>query len=137
MGRALALLEPANRAKQIEIWALQGKAAADAKAAQADQAAAAAAQQAAQQADQAAKQITAAWQSITDSLFKEVQRSNMSKACNTEEEAMKTIQFYKDKDGTECYYRKEGEKWLVYRKSDNKTIKSVGYSPADLESILK
>ncbi len=70
-------------------------------------------------------------------LFKEVQRSNMSKACNSEEEAMKTVQFYKDKDGTECYYRKEGDKWLVYRKSDNKTIKSVGYSPADLESILK
>src|SRR6478609_3832346 len=70
-------------------------------------------------------------------LFKEVQRSNMSKACNSEEEAIKTVQFYKDKDGTECYYRKEGVKWLVYRKSDNKTIKSVGYSPADLEGILK
>ena len=69
-------------------------------------------------------------------LFKEVQRSNMSKACNSEEEALKTIQFYKDKDGTECYYRKEDQKWLVYRKSDNKTIKSVGYSPADLERVL-
>ena len=69
-------------------------------------------------------------------LFDEVQRSNMSKACNSQEEADRTIQFYKDKDGTECYYRKEGDKWLVYRKSDNKTIKSVGYSPADLERIL-
>jgi predicted HAD superfamily Cof-like phosphohydrolase len=70
-------------------------------------------------------------------LFDEVQRSNMSKACTTEEEAKKTVEFYKKKDGTECIYRKEGDKWLVYRKSDNKTIKSVGYSPADLESILK
>lgn len=69
-------------------------------------------------------------------LFNEVQRSNMSKACNSEAEAEKTIQFYKDKDGTECYYRKEGEKWLVYRKSDNKTIKSVSYSPADLDTVL-
>ena len=69
-------------------------------------------------------------------LFKEVQRSNMSKACNSVEEAEKTIQFYKDKDGTECYYRQEGDKWLVYRKSDNKTIKSIGYSPADLEQVL-
>jgi predicted HAD superfamily Cof-like phosphohydrolase len=69
-------------------------------------------------------------------LFEEVQRSNMSKACNTEEEAKKTVQFYKDKDGTECYYKLEAGKWLVYRKSDNKTIKSIGYSPADLESIV-
>lgn len=69
-------------------------------------------------------------------LFEEVQRSNMSKACNSEEEARKTVEHYKQRDGTECYYRQEGEKWLVYRKSDNKTIKSVGYSPADLRKIL-
>jgi predicted HAD superfamily Cof-like phosphohydrolase len=69
-------------------------------------------------------------------LFEEVQRSNMSKACTSEEEAARTVQYYKDKDGTPCYYRKEGDRWLVYRKSDDKTIKSVGYSPADLESIL-
>jgi predicted HAD superfamily Cof-like phosphohydrolase len=69
-------------------------------------------------------------------LFEEVQRSNMSKACNSEEEALKTVQFYKEKDGTECYYKLEAGKWLVYRKSDNKTIKSVGYSPADLDRIV-
>ena len=69
-------------------------------------------------------------------LFEEVQRSNMSKACDSEEEAQKTVDFYKSKDGTECYYRMEGSKWLVYRKSDNKTIKSINYSPADLEWIL-
>jgi len=69
-------------------------------------------------------------------LFDEVQRSNMSKACTSEDEAKKTVQFYKDKDGTECYYKEESGKWLVYRTSDNKTIKSVGYSPVDLESIV-
>lgn len=69
-------------------------------------------------------------------LFEEVQRSNMSKACSSEEEAKKTIEYYQGKDGTECYYRREGDKWLVYRKSDNKTIKSVGYSPANLKQIL-
>jgi len=69
-------------------------------------------------------------------LFDEVQRSNMSKACDSEEEAKKTVQFYKDKDGTECYYKEESGKWLVYRKSDNKTIKSIGYSPVDLERII-
>lgn len=69
-------------------------------------------------------------------LFEEVQRSNMSKACLSEEEAKETVSYYKDKDGTECYYKREGDKWLVYRSSDNKTIKSIKYSPAHLEGIL-
>lgn len=71
------------------------------------------------------------------SLFDEVQRSNMSKACQSEAEAKETVEFYKKKDGTECYYKAEDGKWLVYRTADNKTIKSIKYSPADLESILK
>lgn len=70
-------------------------------------------------------------------LFEDVQRSNMSKACSSEEEARQTVDHYKKKDGTECYYRQEGEKWLVYRKSDQKTIKSIGYSPTDLKKILE
>ncbi len=69
-------------------------------------------------------------------LFEEVQRSNMSKACTSEEEAIQTVNHYREKDGTECYYQHAGNKWLVYRKSDNKTIKSIGYSPANLERIL-
>ncbi len=70
-------------------------------------------------------------------LFEEVQRSNMSKACVSEGEAQATVEFYKKKDGTECYYKEEAGKWLVYRTSDNKTIKSINYSPADLQGILK
>lgn len=70
-------------------------------------------------------------------LFDEVQRSNMSKTCTDEEEAKQTVAHYLKKDGTECYYQQEGKHWLVYRKSDNKTIKSINYSPADLEKILK
>ena len=70
-------------------------------------------------------------------LFEEVQRSNMSKACQSEQEAIETVRYYLEKEGTECDYLKEGERWLVYRKKDRKTIKSVGYSPADLQSILE
>lgn len=70
-------------------------------------------------------------------LFNEVQRSNMSKACTTEAEAQSTVELYLKKDGTQCYYKEENGKWLVYRKSDNKTIKSINYSPANLEGILK
>lgn len=72
-----------------------------------------------------------------NALFEEVQRSNMSKACNSENEARATVEYYRKKDGTEGYYKKEGGKWLVYRKSDNKTIKSINYSPANLQSILE
>ena len=70
------------------------------------------------------------------SLFDEVQRSNMSKACRSEDEAKETLAYYLKKDGTECYYKEEEGKWLVYRKSDNKTFKSINYSPADLDSIV-
>jgi predicted HAD superfamily Cof-like phosphohydrolase len=69
-------------------------------------------------------------------LFEEVQRSNMSKACTSEAEAKETISYYERKDGTECYFKEEAGKYLIYRKSDNKTLKSVNYSPADLDSIL-
>jgi predicted HAD superfamily Cof-like phosphohydrolase len=68
-------------------------------------------------------------------LFDEVQRSNMSKACNTVAEAEATIEHYKAK-GSDCYYQQDGDKYLVYRTSDNKTLKSVAYSPADLAGIV-
>ena len=70
-------------------------------------------------------------------LFDEVQRSNMSKACNSEQEAKATVDHYQKEKGTECYYRQVDGKWLVYRKSDNKTLKSINYSPADLVTMLK
>lgn len=72
---------------------------------------------------------------IFNTLFEEVQRSNMSKACKNIEEAEKTIAHYTAK-GEDCFYREVDGQFLVFRKSDNKTLKSIGYSPADLESII-
>ncbi|UZR94246.1 nucleoside triphosphate pyrophosphohydrolase family protein [Chondrinema litorale] len=69
-------------------------------------------------------------------LFDEVQRSNMSKACKTEEEAQKTVEYYKNERDTESYYKEIDGLYLVYRKGDDKTLKSVNYSPADLKKIL-
>lgn len=69
-------------------------------------------------------------------LFEEVQRSNMSKACETEEEAQKTVTYYKTERDTDAYYEERDGKWLVYRVGDNKTLKSINYSPADLKSII-
>jgi predicted HAD superfamily Cof-like phosphohydrolase len=70
-------------------------------------------------------------------LFDEVQRSNMSKACRTKHEAETTVRHYEEVHNVECYYREENGKYLVYRSSDNKTMKSINYSPANLEKIVK
>ena len=69
-------------------------------------------------------------------LFDEVQRSNMSKACKTEEEAQATVEHYEKNRDTPCYYKEVYGLYLVYRKGDNKTLKSVNYSPADLGKFL-
>ena len=68
-------------------------------------------------------------------LFNEVQRSNMSKACENEVQAQETVEFYKEKE-VESFYEKSGEKYNVYRKADNKVLKNKYYSPADLKHIL-
>lgn len=69
-------------------------------------------------------------------LFNEVQRSNMSKACSTQEEAEQTIAFYKAK-GVEAYSEISGDKINVHRVADDKVLKSVNYSPADLKTIIE
>lgn len=70
------------------------------------------------------------------SLFEEVQRSNMSKACKTLEEAEATVKHYKENKGTNSFIKKVDGLYLVYREEDNKTLKSINYSPADLKKIL-
>lgn len=69
-------------------------------------------------------------------LFEEVHRSNMSKACETLEQAEATIKHYLLKDGTESYWVLEDGLYLVYRDQDNKTLKSIDYSPANLAPLL-
>ena len=70
-------------------------------------------------------------------LFEEVQRSNMSKACETEDQVAKTIEHYKRVKGEESTFKKSDDKYIVYRKSDGKVFKSIDYSPADLKKILE
>lgn len=69
-------------------------------------------------------------------LFNEVHRSNISKACDTEKECLETINFYKEKKGTEAYFEKVDNKWIIYRKSDNKVLKSINYSSANINEFL-
>ena len=69
-------------------------------------------------------------------LFEEVQRSNMSKVCADHQTAEETLQYYLDRDGTKGFIKESESGYLVYRESDKKVLKSVKYSPADLERIL-
>ncbi len=74
-------------------------------------------------------------------LFAEVHRSNMSKACTSHGEAVQTCKAYQEKDGTLAYIVSEkgfnGGRHIVQRISDDKTLKSINYSPADLKSIIE
>jgi predicted HAD superfamily Cof-like phosphohydrolase len=70
-------------------------------------------------------------------LFEEVQRSNMSKVCPDYETAIATLEYYEKKDGTQGFIEESHSGFLVYRKSDKKVLKSISYSPADLERILE
>lgn len=70
-------------------------------------------------------------------LFAEVQRSNMSKACNSQEEAQATVEHYQKTKQTESIIKESNGKFNVYRSSDNKVLKSLNYSPADLKSLLE
>ncbi len=69
-------------------------------------------------------------------LFDEVQRSNMSKACRTLAEAEATVAHYRTQKGVEAYHKEDNGAYLVYRTSDDKTLKSIYYSPANLQTIV-
>ncbi|HNQ20196.1 MAG TPA: nucleoside triphosphate pyrophosphohydrolase family protein [Bacteroidales bacterium] len=68
--------------------------------------------------------------------FAEVHRSNMSKACPTIEDAKATQKFYLDEKGVETYIVERDNKFFVLRSEDNKQLKSISYSPADLNQFL-
>jgi predicted HAD superfamily Cof-like phosphohydrolase len=70
-----------------------------------------------------------------DNAFDIVHRSNMSKFCKTEEEAKKTVEWYKINDSRydSPEYRQKGDLWIVYNKSTGKILKSVEYTPAKFD----
>jgi predicted HAD superfamily Cof-like phosphohydrolase len=71
--------------------------------------------------------------------FEIVHRSNMSKICSSETEAIETVKSYKnDKRYDSPAYResKTPGKWIIYNKSSNKVLKSVNYKVCNFESLL-
>ncbi len=68
--------------------------------------------------------------------YAEVQASNMSKACKTEEEAVETVQVRSEQQGEDCHYEKVGDFYIVYRTRDRKVMKSVNYFKPDLKKFF-
>ena len=70
-------------------------------------------------------------------LFDEVQRSNMSKVCESREIAEATLNYYRrEKQMDGVIVEKDGF-FLVYRSTDQKVLKSVDYSSAKLAEIVE
>jgi hypothetical protein len=68
--------------------------------------------------------------------YEEVQASNLSKSCATEEEAMATIAKRSKEQNEPCHFEKVGERFVVYRTRDRKVMKALNYFKPDLSQFF-
>ena len=68
--------------------------------------------------------------------YQEVQASNLSKACQTEEDAKATVIQRSSEQGEECHYEKVGDYYVVYRTRDRKVMKNVNYFRPNLKQFF-
>ena len=69
--------------------------------------------------------------------YQEVQASNMSKACSTEEEAIQTVEVRSKEQNEPCHYEKIGDYWIVYRTRDRKVMKNINYFKPNLKQFFE
>ena len=68
--------------------------------------------------------------------YQEVQASNMSKACKTEEEAIETVTIREDQQKEPCHYELVGDVYVVYRTRDRKVMKALNYFRPNLTQFF-
>ena len=68
--------------------------------------------------------------------YQEVQASNMSKSCETKEVAEETVKVRSEEKGHPCHWEQVGDRYVVYRSSDNKVMKSINYFAPDLKQFF-
>lgn len=68
--------------------------------------------------------------------YLEVQGSNMSKACSSEEEAQATVELRSKEQEEPCHYEKVGRYYIVYRTRDRKVMKNINYYRPDLTQFF-
>jgi predicted HAD superfamily Cof-like phosphohydrolase len=69
--------------------------------------------------------------------YAEVQASNLSKVCKTEEEARLTVIKRSMEQNEPCHYEKIGDNYIVYRTRDSKVMKSINYFKPNLKKFFK
>jgi len=69
--------------------------------------------------------------------YAEVQASNLSKICKTEEEARETVKVRSEQQGESCHYEgSEKDGFVVYRTRDMKVMKSINYFRPNLKQFF-
>ena len=68
--------------------------------------------------------------------YAEVQASNMSKSCATIEEADETVRVRAMEKDHPCHHEKVGDRYVAYRSSDKKVMKSINYFAPDLKQFF-
>jgi hypothetical protein len=68
--------------------------------------------------------------------YQEVQASNLSKACTSEEEAQETIRVRSAEQKEPCHFEKVGNYYIVYRTRDRKVMKNINYFRPNLKQFL-
>jgi predicted HAD superfamily Cof-like phosphohydrolase len=68
--------------------------------------------------------------------YQEVQASNLSKACTSEEEAQTTVEVRSQEQNEPCHYEKVGSYYIVYRTRDRKVMKSTLYRRPNLSQFF-
>lgn len=68
--------------------------------------------------------------------YLEVQASNMSKSCSTEEEATQTVSIRTKEQGEPCHYEEVNGRYIVYRSRDRKVMKSINYFRPNLNKFF-
>jgi len=68
--------------------------------------------------------------------YQEVQASNMSKACKTEDEALQTVIKRTVEQNEACHHEKVGDYYIVYRTRDRKVMKNINYFRPNLKQFF-
>jgi hypothetical protein len=68
--------------------------------------------------------------------YAEVQASNLSKICKTEEEAIETVKVRSEQQGEPCHFEKVGGGFVVYRSRDMKVMKALSYFSPNLAQFF-
>ena len=68
--------------------------------------------------------------------YQEVQASNMSKSCNTPQEAIETVDVRAAEQKENCHFERVGNRYVVYRTRDKKVMKSINYFKPNLKQFF-